>query len=349
MYVCVCVCVCVTWRGRECAIKELNTASMQGAREFLKEVNVLSMFQHPNLLPLVGFCISREGSSSFCALIYQRMQGSLEDALLQSRGAPIGGNQALSASDRLLIAVDAASGLEYLHALDNKPVVLHWDIKSSNVLLDAEKRARISDVRLAQYADQMAGSLCQKSMIGKFGYIDGTYMATGMYTPASDVFSFGVVLLELLTGEQATDATKVPPHLHARAGAVLPDGAAAVADPVAGWSAAVAECFARVAKECICDQAAERPTSRAVVDRLTALGAQEVPVQQVEEQVRTCIICMDAPRRTRLRPCCHVVFCEECAAEYTRRNRHCPVCRQNVLRFDVGDFRATYEPVHAVN
>ena len=97
------------WRGRECAIKVLDAASMQGTKEFLKEVNMLGIFRHPHLVPLLAFCISSEDIGRFFALIYPLMSSSVEDALRPQRGA----DHALLWSVRLSIALDAASGLAY--------------------------------------------------------------------------------------------------------------------------------------------------------------------------------------------------------------------------------------------
>ena len=185
---------------------------------------MLGIFRHPHLVPLLAFCISSEDIGRFFALIYPLMSSSLEDALRLQRGA----DDALLWSVRLSIALDAAAGLAYLHSSEDKPVILHRDIKTANILLDTENRARISDVGLARPMDARTS---QTRGVGSFGYIDHTYLTTGEFGARSDVFSFGVVLLELLTGEAASDSTKRPPILHARVGARLPRDAAVVADP----------------------------------------------------------------------------------------------------------------------
>jgi serine/threonine protein kinase len=338
------------WRGRDTAIKVLDAASSQGSKEFLKEVNVLSQYQHPNLLPLIGFCISKEETHYFCALVYPRMRVSLEDALQspqRRRRAQQAREEVLSASDRLAIALDAASGLAYLHSSQRKNVILHRDIKSSNILLDTENRARVSDVGLARPME--AGSSNVTLGIGTFGYIDNTYMMTGEFTPACDVFAFGVVMLELLTGEAATDSSKRPPILHARVAPHLPHDAARVSDPGAQWPASVVAEYASLAKSCVMMDASSRPTSQVVVERLSTMVARRESESESESQQprplerdRECLMCMNATRRTRLRPCCHVVFCEECADEACQRSMPCPVCRGLVQEYDVGDFHATF-------
>ena len=118
-----------------------------------------------------------------------------------------------------------------------------------------------------------------------------------------------------MTGEQASDSTKLPPHLHGS----LPRDTVTVADLRARWPAPVAEQFASLTKDCISvEAAASRPTFQAIVERLSLLGHEP---ERAEEQVMACecILCMSHSRRTRLRPCCHVVYCEECAEEAGRR------------------------------
>jgi hypothetical protein len=347
-----------TWRGRQSAIKVLNaTESQQGVQEFLKEINILGAYQHPNLLPLLGFCISKEDTGPFCALIYPRMVISLEDALRRSsrKQGAAANSSILTASQRVLIALDTARGLAYLHSSANqKPVILHRDIKSSNILLDAQNRACVTDVGLARPLGAEGSHATGRT--GTLGYTDKTYILTGEFTPSCDVFSYGVVLVELLTGEAPTDSTKKQPLLHMRIAPRLPREAAAVADPVARWPAPVLQQFASVAKECISAEARKRPTCEAVVGRLSQLVPQENThqaaaqrnIQQAQESssaLNECVMCMDATRRTRLRPCCHVLFCEACAEQARLASLECPMCRCNVRDYDVGDFNATFVPV----
>ena len=239
----------------------LESTSIQGEKQFVNELHMLGLFRHPHLVPLTGFCISNENSRAFLALIYPSMSSSLEDALHSQHGAA----NALLASARLSIALDAASGLAYLHSSGDKPAVLHRDIKTANILFDQENKARISDVGLARLTGERAS---QTQGVGSFGYFDPVYIITGEYGAGYDVFSFGVVLLELLTGEAARDSTMRPEFLHARVGPRLPSDAAAVADPQARWPAPVVEQFASLAKDCISMEVEARPTSQVIVERL---------------------------------------------------------------------------------
>ena len=316
--------------GREVAVKVLDAASQQTEREFLREVTILSDYRHPNLLPLLKYCISQE--DRFFALVYPRMVLSLDDSLQLRRALGSGIQYILSWSERVNIASDAASGLAYLHSSD----ILHRDIKSSNILLDEHRRARISDVGLAR---TMQAGVAQTVNIGTFGYMDTGYMQTGEFTPACDVFSFGVVLLELMSGQEAVDSSKRPPILHARIGPQIPQAAATIADPSAAWPASVLQQFARKAKECISPEPALRPSSQVVADVFFAMSDHE-PLQNDRE----CVLCMNNMRRTRLRPCFHVVYCVECANAALQRNNRCPICRTVFTHYDVGTFNQTFMP-----
>jgi hypothetical protein len=340
------------WRGMDCAIKVMDaTESRQGVKEFLNEVNVLGACQHANVLPMLGFCSSMEKDGLVCALIYPRMEISLEDVLHRGR-RPRAGTRVLTAEQRVVIAMDAASGLAYLHSSTHKRAMLHADVKSSNILLDAENRACLADVSLVP--PLKAGSM----HAGTAGYTEKSYLLTGQFTAGCDVFSLGVVFLELLTGDAAMDSKKRPPLLYERVAARLPHDATAVADRVAGWQAPAVGQFAGVAKDCISREASGRPTCEEVVTRLSRLvvghegaaasGRREGAAGRREQEptaAKECLICMDATRRTRLRPCCHVVFCEGCAEQARIKKQHCPMCDSHVEDYDVGDFNITYVPV----
>jgi len=249
---------------------------------------------------------------------------------------------------RLSIALDAAEGLEYLHSSVGKSVIVHRDIKSANILLDQDNRARISDVGLARRKDAVGAQTT--AVMGTPGYIDQAYINSGDFTTGSDVFSFGVVLLELLTGQQASDQREKQKYLHQRMTACLPGGAAGVAAPEAQWDAEVAKQFARVAMDCLSNDVKARPACPEVVERLLELHKKGPARPEGKEELRECVVCWSNPRRTRLRPCCHVVYCEECAdkAWGIVRNRACPICRTpQTQKYDVGEFNATYVPAPA--
>ncbi|KAI4337273.1 hypothetical protein L6164_015709 [Bauhinia variegata] len=176
------------------AVKKLYCESQYAEREFENEVELLSKIQHPNVISLLGCSIN--GDTKF--IIYELMQnGCLETQLHgPSRGS------ALTWHARMKIALDTARGLEYLHE-HCRPQVIHRDLKSSNILLDANFNAKLSDFGLA-VAD---GSQDKNNMklSGTLGYLAPEYLLDGKLTDKSDVYAFGVVLLELLLGRRPVE------------------------------------------------------------------------------------------------------------------------------------------------
>ncbi|CAL0324176.1 unnamed protein product [Lupinus luteus] len=168
----------------------VKKADSDADREFENEVSWLSKIWHQNIIKLLGYCI--HGESRF--LVYELMEnGSLETQLHgPNRGS------SLTWFLRLRIAVDVARALEYLHEHCNPPVV-HRDLKSSNILLDSNFNAKLSDFGLA-----IASGMQHKNMkmSGTLGYVAPEYISHGKLTDKSDVYAFGVVLLELLTGRK---------------------------------------------------------------------------------------------------------------------------------------------------
>jgi serine/threonine protein kinase len=227
-------------------------------------------------------------------------------------------------------------------------------MKSSNILLNIHKRAKISDVGLAR---PMQAAESHTQGIGTFGYIDPCYGSTGQYLPGSDVFSFGVILLELLTGQKATNSTQRPPCLHEQCRIGLLQNPSAFVDSSAQWSILATDSFIRVSLACIDPIMVNRPNAQAIVERLAFISEllqvpAPVPVvpaapPPAPPQATECSICMDNPLQARLRPCCHV-FCRACATHSFTVARMCPTCRVAVASVDVGDFHDNYVPVVAI-
>ncbi|KAL8232726.1 hypothetical protein R6Q57_002504 [Mikania cordata] len=181
------------------AVKRLNLESFQGHREWLAEVNYLGQFSHPNLVNLIGYCLEDEHR----LLVYEFMpRGSLENHLFR-RGSYF---QPLSWSLRLKVALGAAKGLAFLHSAETK--VIYRDFKTSNVLLDTDYNAKLSDFGLAKDGPIGDKSHVSTRVMGTYGYAAPEYLATGHLTAKSDVYSFGVVLLEMLSGRRAVDKNR---------------------------------------------------------------------------------------------------------------------------------------------
>ncbi|XP_062229655.1 tyrosine-sulfated glycopeptide receptor 1-like [Phragmites australis] len=179
--------------GSKLAIKKLNGEMCLMEREFTAEVEALSMAQHENLVPLWGYCI--QGSSRL--LIYSFMEnGSLDDWLHNRDDA----NSFLDWPTRLKIAQGASRGLSYIHNTC-KPRIVHRDIKSSNILLDREFKAYVADFGLSRLILPYNTHVTTE-LVGTLGYIPPEYGQAWVATLRGDIYSFGVVLLELLTGKR---------------------------------------------------------------------------------------------------------------------------------------------------
>ncbi|KAL9667158.1 hypothetical protein QQ045_001507 [Rhodiola kirilowii] len=184
--------------GELVAVKKLNHEGVQGYQEFVVEVLMLSLFHHPNLVTLIGYCT--DGDQRL--LVYEYMpKGSLEDHLFGPDAEPLSWNA------RIKIAVDAARGLEYLHIRANPPVI-YRDLKSANILLDMNFNAKLSDFGLAKLGPVGDNTHVSTRVMGTYGYCAPEYAMSGHLTLKSDIFSFGVVLLELITGRKAFDSNK---------------------------------------------------------------------------------------------------------------------------------------------
>ncbi|GLT61392.1 hypothetical protein SLA2020_341030 [Shorea laevis] len=256
--------------GQVVAVKQLDRNGLQGNREFLVEVLMLSLLHHPNLVNLIGYCA--DGDQRL--LVYEFMPlGSLEDHLhdLPPDKEPLDWNT------RMKIAAGAAKGLEYLHDKANPPVI-YRDFKSSNILLDEGFHPKLSDFGLAKLGPVGDKSHVSTRVMGTYGYCAPEYAMTGQLTVKSDVYSFGVVFLELVTGRKAIDSTRPhgeqnlvtwarPLFNDRRKFSKLADPRLQGRYPMRGLYQALA-----VASMCIQEQAATRPLIGDVVTALSYLA-----------------------------------------------------------------------------
>ncbi|XP_002960238.2 wall-associated receptor kinase-like 14 [Selaginella moellendorffii] len=183
--------------GRIVAVKKLNQGNKQGIQQFQNEVNILSQVRHPNLVQLLGYCL--EGRDLL--LVYEFvLNGTLADHLHGEKG------NGLSLETRITIALETAQALAYLHFYV-KPPIYHRDVKTSNILLDKDFKAKVADFGLSRLTHLDATHISTAPQ-GTPGYLDPDYHESYQLTDKSDVYSFGVVLLELISRKKAVDMTR---------------------------------------------------------------------------------------------------------------------------------------------
>ncbi|PIA59358.1 hypothetical protein AQUCO_00400327v1 [Aquilegia coerulea] len=183
--------------GTQVAVKTLSANSAQGTREFLTEIKMISSVQHPNLVQLIGCCI--EGRDRM--LVYEYMDNnSLASALL----GPRSNRMVLDWSKRVAICVGTAQGLAFLHE-EAKPHIVHRDIKASNILLDKDLNPKIGDFGLAKLFPDNVTHVSTR-VAGTMGYLAPEYALLGQLTRKADIYSFGVLLLEIISGRGSSNS-----------------------------------------------------------------------------------------------------------------------------------------------
>ncbi|KAA0046255.1 receptor protein kinase TMK1 [Cucumis melo var. makuwa] len=194
--------------GTKIAVKRMESGVIKGKglTEFKSEIAVLTKVRHRHLVALLGYCL--DGNEKL--LVYEYMpQGTLSRHLFNW---PEEGLKPLEWTKRLTIALDVARGVEYLHGLAHQSFI-HRDLKPSNILLGDDMRAKVADFGLVRLAPEGKGSI-ETRIAGTFGYLAPEYAVTGRVTTKVDVFSFGVILMELITGRKALDESQPEESMH---------------------------------------------------------------------------------------------------------------------------------------
>ncbi|CAI0474862.1 unnamed protein product [Linum tenue] len=252
--------------GRTVAIKKLCSQNMQGQSEFHKEVEILGKLQHPHLVTLLGAC-----SEAWC-LIYEYLpNGSIQDHLIRNSN----NNSSLTWAIRTRMIAEIASALSFLHSAKPEKIV-HGDLRPQNILLDSKLSCKICEFgicRLASEDDLYIPSFRGRSTEpkGAFPYMDPEFQRVGVLTPKSDIYSFGVIILQLLTG-------RPPVGLVSEMRRMLSCGElSSILDPSAGeWPMFVAKRLAELALQFCELNSGNRPElSPALVRELEQLHVSE--------------------------------------------------------------------------
>ncbi|KAI5423214.1 probable serine/threonine-protein kinase PBL19 [Lathyrus oleraceus] len=265
------------------AIKRLNKDALQGHKQWLTEVQFLGVVEHPNLVKLIGYCALDGERGIQRLLVYEYMPNrSLEAHLFNKAYDPV------PWKTRLEIALGAAQGLSYLHE-EIEVQVIYRDFKCSNVLLDENFKPKLSDFGLAREGPVAGDTHVSTAVMGTHGYAAPDYIETGHLTSKSDVWSFGVVLYEILTGRRslARNRPKTEQKLLEWVKNYPPDSKKfdAIMDPrlEGQYSINAARQIAKLADHCLRKSAKDRPAMSQVVERLKQI-IQDSDEEQEQEQ-----------------------------------------------------------------
>ncbi|XP_045814075.1 probable LRR receptor-like serine/threonine-protein kinase At1g67720 [Trifolium pratense] len=246
--------------GKEIAVKTMTDPSSHGNHQFATEVALLSRIHHRNLVPLIGYCEEEYQH----ILVYEYMHnGTLRDHIHECSS-----QKRLDWLTRLRIAEDSAKGLEYLHTGCN-PSIIHRDVKTSNILLDINMRAKVSDFGLSRLAEEDLTHISSVAR-GTVGYLDPEYYANQQLTEKSDVYSFGVVLLELISGKKPVSPEDYGPEMnivHWARSLIRKGDIISIMDPLLIGSVKTESIWrvAEIAMQCVEPHGASRPRMQEVI------------------------------------------------------------------------------------
>ncbi|KAJ1285944.1 hypothetical protein BS78_03G315800, partial [Paspalum vaginatum] len=251
--------------GTRVAIKRAEYGSKQGAVEFKNEIELLSRVHHKNLVSLIGFCYE-QGEQM---LVYEYVSNGTLRQNLQARGIY------LDWKKRLRIALGSARGLTYLHELANPPII-HRDVKSTNILLDENFKAKVADFGLSKLVADTEKGHVSTQVKGTLGYLDPEYYMTQQLSEKSDVYSFGVVMLEILSGRLPISKGRyIVREFRMAINSNDQDyyGLQGLVDPAIHDAAHTAgfRRFVQLAMECVDESASRRPTMNSVVKEIEAM------------------------------------------------------------------------------
>jgi len=315
---------CAQWGGWRVTVKRLTTEVAKAAQRQKAEIDNAFRYRHPKFVTLLGHT---DLLGTRPCLVYEFMpQGSLGDRLRCLEGSP-----PLPWETRLRIAWEIACALNYLHLAHSKAdAVAHLDVTSDTILLTNQFEAKLADLGLVRSSLHATTGSCSQGLLTPSsknpGYICPDYLQTGRSSQQTDVYAFGVVLAELLTGKPALVAQQSGGTTHLasllRESLQFPSGDTAVTelvDPLVAetWPADRAQALAALARHCVELDPVSRPAMLEVVWRLQVL---------VDGDYKTCLAC-NSNTASVLLQCHHQPLCADCVPLLRRKGEGCPSCR----------------------
>eukprot|EP00246_Nothoceros_aenigmaticus_P017439 TRINITY_DN849_c0_g1_i1.p1 TRINITY_DN849_c0_g1~~TRINITY_DN849_c0_g1_i1.p1 ORF type:complete len:644 (-),score=101.46 TRINITY_DN849_c0_g1_i1:859-2790(-) len=252
--------------GQDVAIKVLSATSRQGMPEFFNEIELLSVVHHKYLVSLVGYCLAWKKQ----ILVYEYVSGGdLQERLHGDSSL----DKPLAWKERTSIILQVAEGIEYLHHGCPRAII-HRDLKCSNILLTDKGTVKVADFGLSKLiGDEFDATHITTVVKGTFGYLDPEYSITGNLTEKSDVYAFGVILMEIVTGQPLTNDEKI--FIGNRVRQALKSGhVESLADPTMGASYSIEEFrqLINLSQWCVKKNGYDRPSMTKVVQELRDIG-----------------------------------------------------------------------------
>ncbi|KAM0008291.1 putative protein kinase RLK-Pelle-RLCK-VIIa-2 family [Helianthus debilis subsp. tardiflorus] len=270
------------------AVKKLNRDGFQGHKQWVAEVQFLGVVDHPNLVKLIGYCAVDGERGIQRLLVYEFMPNkSLEDHLFRNSHGPLPWKR------RLQIMLGAAQGLAYLHE-ELEAQVIFRDFKTSNILLDEDFNPKLSDFGLAREGPTEGNTHVSTAVMGTNGYAAPDYIETGHLTAKSDVWSFGIVLYEILTGRRSVERNRPKEDQKlldwVRRHPIDSKKFGIILDPKleAQYSLTDARKIAKLADSCLLRSAKDRPKMSQVVESLKQIlqaSSEEIPSSKSVERL----------------------------------------------------------------
>ncbi|KJE89715.1 serine/threonine-specific protein kinase NAK [Capsaspora owczarzaki ATCC 30864] len=327
------------WNRHQVAVKRMAADSMQGVAQFEAELNALSRFRHPNIVTIM--CYAQEGNER--CLVYELMaNGSVRDRLDRKEGT-----LALSWQQRRTIATDIANAMHFVQTAIPRQPLFHLDLKTDNVLLDADFHAKVADFGLTRSVPAQVDAhsyIRTQTVQGTLQYICPQYRDEGKVSIKTDVYSYGMILLELVTGQQPSiDLMASVRHQLKRNRKID-----AVLDKAIDWSIPdkeAAQALAELAEDCLEQARVYRPSFEDILHRLSGGGAganEEEAEEAVAGSQRECLVCFSAPTNAQLMPCYHACVCVACAQWMIQRQDKCMICRVLSTSYREGTFTETF-------